>query len=166
MLLLDAAESTSSDGHTIIWHTFNPDSIDKGIQNALANTVGVIRGIIGRDNLGNPRVASQLGLSYRLVELGFITSKKDMDYIKNNLQSFTKAIAEDINGGEIGNDKLRPQAKPKPMPKPKPVSKPKLKPVAKTKWNWKGRFYPNAPKDGIVVRKQPGLKGATVGQNS
>lgn len=89
-----------------------------------------------------------------------------MDYIKNNLQSFTKAIAEDINGGEIGNDKLRPQAKPKPMPKPKPVSKPKLKPVAKTKWNWKGRFYPNAPKDGIVVRKQPGLKGATVGQNS
>ncbi|MEB7656591.1 N-acetylmuramoyl-L-alanine amidase [Mammaliicoccus vitulinus] len=160
MLKLDTVEETSSGGHTIIWHTFNPDSIDKGIQNALANTVGVIRGITGRDNLGNPRVASQLGLSYRLVELGFITRKKDMDYIKNNLQSFTKAIAEGINGGEIGNDKLRPQAK------PKPVSKPKLKPVAKTKWNWKGRFYPNAPKDGIVVRKQPGLKGATVGQNS
>lgn len=96
---LDAAGSTASGGHTIIWHTFSPDSIDKGIQNALANTVGVIRGITGRDNLGNPRVASQLGMLYRLVELGFITSKKDMDYIKKNLQSFTKAIAEGISGG-------------------------------------------------------------------
>lgn len=163
---LDAASPSASGGHTIVWHTFNPDSIDKGIQNALANTVGVIRGITGRDNLGNPRVASQLGLSYRLVELGFITSKKDMDYIKNNLQAFTKAITEGINGGKIGNDKPapKPQAKPKPTPKPKPVSKPK--PVPKTKWNWKGRFHPNAPKDGIVVRKQPGLKGATVGQDS
>lgn len=163
---LDAASPSASGGHTIVWHEFKPDSVDVGLQNALAKTVGVIRGISLRNDLGNARVAAQLGVSYRLVELGFITSSKDMNYIKNNLQAFTKAIAEGINGGKIGNDKPKPQPKPKPTAKPKPVSKPKPKPVAKTKWNWKGRFYPNASKDGIVVRKQPGLKGATVGQDS
>lgn len=43
--------------------------------------------------------------------------------------------------------------------KPKPTTK-------KITWNWKGRFYPNAPKTGIKVRKQPGLKGSVVDKGS
>lgn len=47
------------------------------------------------------------------------------------------------------------------------TSKPKPKPAPKkTTWGWKGRFYPNAPKSGIVVRRKPGLKGAQVDRGS
>lgn len=113
---LDAASPAATGGHTIVWHEFTPDKVDLGLQNALAKTVGVIRGITGRDDLGNARVAAELGVSYRLVELGFITSKKDMDYIKNNLQSFTKALAAGINGTDIVEV---PKAKKKPVAKPK-----------------------------------------------
>lgn len=113
---LDAASSSATGGHTIVWKGFTPDKVDLGIQKALVKTVGVIRGITGRDDLGNARVAAQLGVSYRLVELGFITSSKDMNYIKNNLQSFTKALAAGINGTEI---KEVATAKKKPVAKPK-----------------------------------------------
>ena len=37
--------------------------------------------------------------------------------------------------------------------------------VKKTKWNWKGRFYPNA-KNGIRVRRAPSTSGAVVDKGS
>jgi N-acetylmuramoyl-L-alanine amidase len=98
---LDAASPSASGGHTIIWGGYSPDAVDKGIQKALENTVGTIRGITGRTDLGNARIAASLGISYRLVELGFITSAKDMNYIKDNLQTFTRKIAEGIVGKSL-----------------------------------------------------------------
>ncbi|TDM12647.1 LysM peptidoglycan-binding domain-containing protein [Macrococcus bovicus] len=109
---LDAASPSASGGHTIIWGGFNPDKMDTRIQKALSDTVGVIRPISKRTDLGNARIAAELGVSYRLVELGFITSKKDMNYIKGNLQSFTKEIAEAIHGGGIDDPKRAEKKKP------------------------------------------------------
>lgn len=105
---LDAASPSASGGHTIIWGGYSPDAIDKGIQRALEKTVGTIRGITGRTDLGNARVAASLGISYRLVELGFITSTKDMNYIKNNLQTFTRKIAEGIVGKSLTAKSKKP----------------------------------------------------------
>lgn len=139
---LDAAGASASGGH-VIKNAYAADNIDKGIQKALEDTVGTIRGITTRNDLLNVNVAYNQNINYRLVELGFITSKKDMDYIKKNLQAFTKSIASGINGKPIGGT---------------PAGKSK-----KITWNWKGRFTPNTK---IKVRKSPGLKGVIVDKGS
>ncbi|WP_204981977.1 N-acetylmuramoyl-L-alanine amidase [Mammaliicoccus sciuri] len=135
---LDSAGASASGGH-VIKNAYAADSIDKGIQKALEDTVGTIRGITTRNDLLNVNVAYNQNINYRLVELGFITSKKDMDYIKKDLQSFTKAIASGIHGKPIGGT---------------PAGKSK-----KITWAWKGRFTANTT---IKVRKSYGLKGKQV----
>ncbi|MDN6414447.1 N-acetylmuramoyl-L-alanine amidase [Staphylococcus gallinarum] len=87
---LDSAGPTATGAHTIIPSGYPANTIDKNIQNALKNTVGVIRGVTECDDLLNCNVVNDIGIDYRLVELGFITTSKDMNYIINNLKSFTK----------------------------------------------------------------------------
>lgn len=137
---LDAASPQASGGHVIISDRYPADDIDKALSSALGKTVGKIRGVTPRNDLLNANVTGRLNLNYRLIELGFITSKHDMNYITNNLDSFTKRIAEAINGRQIG-------AK---------ASKPKEK---QTVWNWKGKFTADRT---IKVRKSPGLNGTEV----
>lgn len=108
---LDAASPQANGGHVIIPSGLSADNIDKGLQTALNNHVGTIRGIDGRSDLLHCNVAKQLGLNYRLVELGFITNKGDMDYIKNNLNAFTKDLADAINGKEIAVKQKAPVKK-------------------------------------------------------
>lgn len=122
---LDAASPAASGGHVIIGKGLAADKIDKGIQAAIVKHVGQIRPIDPRDNLLNVNVAKQLNLNYRLVELGFITSKKDMDKIKKDLQAYTKDIAQAISGGTIVPKENKPT--PKPASKPKPTAKPSSK---------------------------------------
>lgn len=133
---LDSASPSATGGHVIIPAGYPANSIDKGIQEALKSTVGVIRGVTERDDLLNCNVANEIGIDYRLVELGFITSSKDMNYIKKNLQSFTKRIAEAINGRPLGN-----------VP-----AKNSKKNNEKTTWDWAGRFTANTT---IKVRRKP-----------
>ena len=80
---LDAASPQASGGHVIINNQYPADNIDKAISSALDKTVGKIRGVTARNDLLNANVAGKLNLNYRLVELGFITSKKDMNYIND-----------------------------------------------------------------------------------
>lgn len=121
---LDAASPSASGGHVIISSSFKADAVDKALDKALKNSVGTIRGIDPRNNLLNANVSAQLNMNYRLVELGFITSKKDMDYIKKNLNSFNKKLAEAIGGGVIADSAStsKPVADKKPTPKPKPTN--------------------------------------------
>lgn len=98
---LDAASPSASGGHTIIAQGVKADSIDTNIQNAIQKHVGTIRGITGRGNLLNCNVSKEVNINYRLVELGFITNKNDMNKIKNNLDAYCKDIAEAISGGAI-----------------------------------------------------------------
>ena len=130
---LDSARGASG-GH-VIKNAYPADSIDKGLDKALKDTVGTIRGIQTRYDLLNVNVAYDMNINYRLVELGFITSKKDMDYIKKNLQAFTKRIAEGIHGKAIGGTSAGSKKK--------------------TTWNWSGRFTANTT---IKVRKSPNGK--------
>lgn len=139
---LDWSSGNASGGH-VIKNAYAADSIDKGIQKALEETVGTIRGITTRNDLLNVNVAYNQNINYRLVELGFITSKKDMDYIKKNLQSFTKAIASGIHGKPIGGT---------------PAGKSK-----KITWAWKGRFTAKTKdKRGLPVRRSAGKSGKLV----
>lgn len=70
-----------------------------------------------------------------------------MDYITKNINSFTKRLAEAINGRQINAPKSNPSSK-------------------KITWNWGGTFYPNAPKSGIRVRRSLGINGAIVESGS
>ncbi len=102
---LDAAGASASGGHVIIGKGLEADKIDLGIQSAIKKHVGLIRTVDGRDNLLNVILAKDYGINYRLVELGFITSSKDMDYIKKNTDAYCKDIADAINGKEIVTEK-------------------------------------------------------------
>ncbi|CEF19111.1 Phage-related amidase [Staphylococcus xylosus] len=141
-LHLDAASPSASGGHVIISNQWPADKIDKDIHNCLKATVGTIRGIDPRNDLLNANVSGRLNINYRLVEMGFITNKKDMNYLKKNYDKFSKELAGAINGkainGTSGGSK-------------------------KITWNWKGRFTANTT---IKVRRKPGLSGAVVDKGS
>ncbi|GGI38993.1 N-acetylmuramoyl-L-alanine amidase [Mammaliicoccus stepanovicii] len=99
---LDSASASATGGHVIIPSGLAPDSIDKALQAAVKKHVGTIRGITERSDLLNCNVAKAEFINYRLVELGFITSTKDMNTIKSNLAAYTKSLAEAIHGAPIG----------------------------------------------------------------
>lgn len=99
---LDAASSDASGGHTIISTAFKADDIDNGVQSAIKSTVGQIRVVTGRNDLLNANVSAEINQNYRLAELGFITSKKDMDWIKKNADYYAKLLAGAIHGKPIG----------------------------------------------------------------
>lgn len=143
-LHLDAASASASGGHVIISNQWPADKVDKDISNCLKTTVGTIRGIDPRNDLLNANVAGRLGTNYRLVEMGFITNKKDMNYLKKNYDKFSKELAGAINGKPIGGASAG------------------SKKAKQTKWNWKGRFTPNTA---IKVRTSPSLKGEVVSNN-
>lgn len=141
-LHLDAASASATGGHVIISNQWPADKIDKDINNCLKATVGTIRGIDPRNDLLNANVSGRLNINYRLVEMGFITNKKDMNYLKKNYDKFSKELAGAING--------------KPISGTSGGSK-------KITWNWKGRFTANTT---IKVRRKPGLSGAVVDKGS
>ncbi|MDW3910627.1 N-acetylmuramoyl-L-alanine amidase [Staphylococcus saprophyticus] len=143
-LHLDAASASATGGHVIISNHWPADKIDKDINNCLKTTVGTIRGIDPRNDLLNANVAGRLGTNYRLVEMGFITNKKDMNYLKKNYDKFSKELAGAINGKPIGGTSAG------------------SKKAKQTKWNWKGRFTPNTA---IKARTSPSLKGEVVSNN-
>ena len=152
-LHLDSAGASASGGHVIISDAYPADTIDKNINNMLKATVGTIRGIDPRNDLLNANVSGRLNINYRLVEMGFITNKKDMDYLKKNYDAFSKELAGAINGKPIGGNSAG-----KTPTKPQAVKKAK-----QTVWNWKGRFTANTT---IKVRKSPGLNGKVVDSGS
>lgn len=117
-------------------------------------TVGKIRGLDPRSNLLNANVSGRLNINYSLIEMGFLTNKKDTDYLKKNYDAFSKELAGAINGKPIGGDSAEKT----------PTKSRAVKPNAKqTVWNWKGRFTANTT---IKVRKPPGLKGKGVDSDS
>lgn len=114
----DAAPPTATGGHTIVSSSFKADKSDLALAQTIKNIVGWwgsvknTQGISYRSNLLNLNVAAQRGINYRLMELGFITNKTDMDKIKANLDRYAKGIIEGITGENLGGTTVsKPQEK-------------------------------------------------------
>lgn len=100
----DAATQTATGGHVIVYSGFVPDAIDLAMRDTIQKYVGIRythkghKGISGRNNLLQVNVASEIGVNYRLVELGFITNKTDFNNFKNNNEKIAKEFAQAITG--------------------------------------------------------------------
>ncbi len=114
----DAASSSATGGHVIVSSSFKADKVDLSTASLIKRIVGWWGGVANtsgisyRSNLLNLNVAAQRGLNYRLTELGFITSKQDMDTIKKELDQYARGIVESITGENLGGNTV---VKPKPI---------------------------------------------------
>lgn len=93
-LHMDAAEGARG-AHVIYCGRFDPDEYDV----ALANFVsGVFPGrsniLVGRTDLANPNRAANRGISYRLVENGFITSWEDLTIFNDCIDNIAKGYLD------------------------------------------------------------------------
>lgn len=127
---LDAASRAATGGHVIISSRFNPDKNDLAIAKVVGDYVGWwgsvknSKGINRRNNLLNLNTFADLGVSYRLVELGFITNPRDVKVLVDNIDAIAKRMVEAITGETIGGSASKPAPKPSAPSKPAP-SKPK-----------------------------------------
>lgn len=141
---LDAASAAARGGHVIVHSNLAPDKIDLGIRNALQKYVGIRyyhkghSGISGRNNLLQVNVAANIGVNYRLVELGFITNRADFQAINRNLDALTRDMANAITGGKA---KSKPVKTIKPSPKKDTSPNTKKKETAKWHTNQHGTQY-------------------------
>ena len=104
---LDGSSNPNAEnGHVIINARFKADSNDLAIAKVIEKYVGLWgsskpTGVVGRSNLLNCNVFANRGISYRLVELGFITNKRDIDELTKNLDAIAKGIVEAITGESL-----------------------------------------------------------------
>lgn len=93
-------------GHVIISDRFNPDKLDIALKDVIKNHIGIKSslptGFSKRNNLQNLNVAADRGLSYRLLELGFITNSSDRNKAIGQMDVLAKLIAEAISGKKLG----------------------------------------------------------------
>ena len=103
-LHLDAATSSASGGHVIVKNGFSPDVTDEAIRDVVKKNFGLVpytqstSGFSYREDLLNLNVFATRGISYRLVELCFITNSKDMNYFKVNYDKVARELIEAITG--------------------------------------------------------------------
>ena len=104
---LDGSSNPNAEnGHVIINARFKADSNDLAIAKVIEKYVGLWgsskpTGVVGRSNLLNCNVFANRGISYRLVELGFITNKRDIDELTKNIDAIAKGIVEAITGESL-----------------------------------------------------------------
>ena len=112
---LDAASAAATGGHVIINAKYSPDNNDLSIAKVLEKHIGLWgsskpTGTVGRSDLLNCNVFANRGISYRLVELGFISSAIDVNNLVKNIDVIAKELVEAITEESLsGNTPSQPQ---------------------------------------------------------
>lgn len=94
-------------GHAIIYISYNPDDLDKRLVKTIDECFGIVpylrpSGISKRNNLLNLNVAAKRGISYRLLELGFITNADNRKAVTGEqLKVTARKLAEAISNKKI-----------------------------------------------------------------
>ena len=120
-LHLDAASAAATGGHVIVKAGFSADAADLRIAQVVKKYVGWwgsvagSQGISYRNDLLNLNVFANRGISYRLVELGFITNANDVNRLTSNLDAIAKEMIQAITGeGVSGGASTAAPSTPKP----------------------------------------------------
>lgn len=94
-------------GHAIIYISYNPDDLDKRLVKTIDECFGIVpylrpSGISKRNNLLNLNVAAKRGISYRLLELGFITNADNRKAVTGEqLKVTARKLAEAITNEKL-----------------------------------------------------------------
>lgn len=103
-----SSNSSATGGHVIIHTSLSADGNDLAIAQVINKYVGWwgsvkgSQGISRRNNLLNCNVfATRAGISYRLVELGFISNPTDVRNLINNLDAVAKELVEAVTGEKL-----------------------------------------------------------------
>jgi len=116
-----AAAESARGGHVIVHKSFAPDKADLALRDAIKKMVGVRyshkghEGISGRDNLYNVNATAKAGITYRLIELGFGSNKRDADILTKQVDQYAKELVKAITGkvsDKQTEQASKPQAKP------------------------------------------------------
>ena len=128
-LHLDSASPAATGGHVIVKAGFGADAADLRIAQVVKKYVGWwgsvagTQGISYRNDLLNLNVFANRGISYRLVELGFITNANDVNRLTSNLDAIAKEMIQAITGeGVSGGASTAAPSTPNPAPKPQAPS--------------------------------------------
>lgn len=106
-LHMDSAGASARGAHVIIDGSLTADKYDTALANALAAFFpGRANKIVRRDDLKNVNQAANQGISYRLVENGFISNKADADKFERQIDDLARIYlnAFGIEGGEDWSD--------------------------------------------------------------
>lgn len=106
-LHLDAASPAAKGGHVIIYGNYKPDAMDQRLGKVIEKHFGLRGGKMfdNRTNLHNLNTFAARKISYRLLELGFITNKANMDHFKKNYDTIAKELV-----AAILNETVKPAA--------------------------------------------------------
>lgn len=102
-LHMDSSGASARGAHVIIDGSLTADKYDTALANALAAFFpGRANKIVRRDDLKNVNQAANRGISYRLVENGFISNKADADKFERQIDDLARIYlnAFGIEGGE------------------------------------------------------------------
>ena len=123
-LHLDSASPAATGGHVIVKAGFSADAADLRIAQVVKKYVGWwgsvagTQGISYRNDLLNLNVFANRGISYRLVELGFITNANDVNRLTSNLDAIAKEMIQAITGEGVSGGGATAPSTPNPAPKP------------------------------------------------
>ena len=111
-LHLDAASASASGGHVIIYKDYKPDEVDIALRDAVKKYIGLRNGdgFSYRSDLYNLNVFADRGITYRLVELAFVTNANDLRKLRNNLHAYAKSIIEAVTGGKSKGSTVQTQS--------------------------------------------------------
>lgn len=112
---MDGSTNTNArGGHVIIHRNFSPDALDNRLRNVIREHIGLWSGVAStngfsyRNNLYNLNTAANWGISYRLLELGFITNSGDCQKTIGNMDSLARKLAEAIINRKLSGAPTQP----------------------------------------------------------
>lgn len=106
-------------GHVIIFRAFKPDETDLRLRDLIKRHWGIVGylqssdGFSYRSNLYNVNEAARVGITYRLLELFFMSNKEHHQHYIKNLDTIAKELIESISGEVIAETKPAVKTPPK-----------------------------------------------------
>lgn len=125
----DAASPSASGGHVIVYSGYAPDETDLALRDVIDDMVGVRyshrnhKGVSGRNNLANVNLTAKVGITYRLLELGFGTNINDAKIMTENVEEYAKKLVEVFVGESNSKSPKKQSSAPTRQTKPTSTNK-------------------------------------------